>query len=376
MRVEDKTKFNDGQQGTDDLFEFNEDADFNFGELPPDEIILLDEEITEPAESAGQMDFVCPLCAGIVGAAIAQVPEAGLVSVCPSCTKKIHIIRESSACRARQKPFGMNCAHCGKPLGKQAHCHSCGVLFPDFFVAIDPDAARRKARSEYYSKKWAAIKEFNLSFKPALEGRSKDAAPVRYAPGRAGTAATGKSAMATRTFAVRAFFLIAAVALIVGGIFAYRSHKAGQVYADNYIKALYCIKTGVDTNIRTCASWKSEWESAGVSGRSPALRISGKDEAKTARLRGEIDKYMQTLSEPPKKFVQANDSLVKMHAIYLTSERLVKSKPTSPQMLGTSIENLTKTMGQATQTLKATLPELLKRELAAAKLKYRGLQDF
>lgn len=371
MSQNETSKLHLNQPKADDPFAFDEESEFNFDSPPPDDIIQLDEEIADPGEPVWHMDCICLQCGGKADADFTLVPQNGFVITCVSCNKEIHVIRESGACRVKRKPYEINCANCGKLLGKHAHCDSCGELFPDYFVTVDPDEARHKARSEFFSKTWSAIKDLNISFEPVFEGHS-DTTHGNYAPRRAITAAAASSA--TRVLAVRAILFTIAVALVVAGVFAYNSYKAGQAYAENYFKALYCIKTGIDTNLKSCASLKAEWES--VSGRNFSPGIINIDEKKSGKVRSEVDKYLLKMSEPPKKFLPSHDSLLKLHKVYLDSEDLVQTKPNSPQALGNSIENLTKNMNQASQELKSSLPDSLKQELATAKLKYRGLKDF
>ena len=350
-------------------------AELNTDQPEPVNIIDPFEVTPDKADPGRLMECVCPKCAQKTEVDLALMSENGFITTCESCKKEIHVIRESCACRAKRKSGEINCVNCGKLLDHHAHCHSCAKPFPDYFVTVDPDAARSKARSEFFQKKWAAIRDLDFSFNAF--GRSPKDAVSGYSPAsKTVSAAKGTSGLLTRKYAVLAVSLIVAVALAAGGSFAYNSYKAGQVYAENYIKALYCIKTGVDTNIKTSATMKTEWESAALSGRSVAPSISGKDEAKAVKLRGEVDKYLQKISEPPKKFSEANNSLMEIHKIYLETEALIVSKPNSLRELGSSIDGLDKKMSQSVLALKSTLPDSLKQELANAQVKYRGLKDF
>jgi len=390
LNENDTPPFNFDALDADDPFAPSETPELNTAELntpelnteklhadQPESVNIIDPfEVTpEKAEPDRLMECVCPKCAQKTEVDLALVPENGFVTTCESCKSEIHVIRESCACRAKRKSGEINCVNCGKPLDHHAHCHSCAKPFPDYFVTVDPDAARSKARSEFFQKKWAAIRDLDFSFNAF--GRSPKDAVSGYSPTtKTVSAAKGTSGLLSRKYVVLAVGLIVAVALAAGGTFAYNSYKTGQIYAENYIKALYCIKTGVDTNLKTSASMKAEWESASLSGRSFSPIISSKDEAKAVKLRGEVDKILQKISEPPKKFSEANNSLMEIHKIYLETEALIVSKPNSLRELGSSIDGLDKKMSQSVQALKSTLPDSLKQELANAQLKYRGLKDF
>jgi hypothetical protein len=391
MNLNDNSPFNFDALDADDPFAPSETPELHTAELnteklnvaelntdQPEPVNIIDPfEVTpDKAEPNRLMECVCPKCAQKTEVDLALVSENGFVTTCQSCKNEIHVIRESCACRAKRKSNEINCVHCGKLLDHHAHCHSCAKPFPDYFVTVDPGAARSKARSEFFQKKWAAIRDLDLSFKPTF-GRSSKEAVSGYSPAsKTVSASKGTSGLLSRRYVVLVIGLIVVIALAAGGMFAYNSYKAGQVYAENYVKALYCIKTGVDTNLKTSATMKTEWESASLSGRSLSPVISGKDEAKAVKLRGEVDKILQKISEPPKKFSEANNSLMEIHKIYLETEALIVSKPNSLRELGGSIDNLDKKMSQSAQALKSTLPDSLKQELANAQSKYRGLKDF
>lgn len=376
MNQTDNTKFDFEFPETDDSFTLSEDSEFIFDHSPSHGIIDMDEEIVDLTEPVNLMEYVCPKCANKTEIDLTLVPEGGFVTTCSSCNKQIHIIRESCACRAKRKSFEISCANCGNQLDQHAHCHSCGILFPDYFVTVNPEDARRKARSELLNKQWAFIRSLNFTFKPAFEGSSHDITHAYTPSARTFKTATAAPRLLSRRFALLAIFLFIATVLVATGVYAYNSYNSGQIYADNYIKALYCIKTGADTNIGASSSLKTEWESASASGRSFSPRIVIKDEAKSIKLRSEIDKYMLRMSKPPKKLLQANESLTSIHKIYLDSEVLVASKPRSLQELASSVDSLNKKISLASQGLKSTLPDSLKKELEIAKSKYRGMKDF
>lgn len=362
----------------DDAFTLGDDAEFNFDPPESNDLIESVEAIADLNEPTRIMECVCPKCAKKTEVDLALMPDDGFETTCSSCNKQIHIIRESCACRAKRKSYEINCANCGKLLDQQVHCHSCGINFPDFFVTFNPEDARRKNRNEFFSQKWAALRDFKLSFRPATNSASQVIKPG-YSPERHSfDIATPESSLLSRNkYAVLAIILIAAVTVVAGGIFAYNSNKAEKSYAENYFKTLYCIKTGVGSNINTSTKMKSDWETATASGQKFSPGISNKDEIKSTKLRNEVDKYMQSmLANPPEKFANANESLVKIHTIYLESETLIVSKPNSPRELNNSIEALNKKMLTASQELKSNIPDSLKKELETTKLKYRGMKDF
>ena len=374
FELTDDSEFIFGNPEKDDFI--NEKSEFIYDNPEKDDFINVDNGIIDLSESVKVITCICPKCAEKTDVDLTQLPENGCVITCSSCNKKIQIVRESGACRAKRRSYEIYCADCGSPLDQHAHCISCGKLYPDYFVTVNPDDVRSKARKAFFYNKWAAIRGLKISFKIPAFSRSQ-AVTHGYSPTRKIIRPSyGTSSLLSRKSAILSAFLIGAVVLIASGVFAYNSHKSGQIYAQNYIKALYCVKTGVDANLKTCSSLKADWGTASASGKSFYPSINNKDEMMSIKLRGEVDKYMQKLVEPPNKFLQAYENLKKVHKVYLDSDALMQSKPGSLQQFSNSIDGITKNMGLASRDLKANLPESLKEELEVAKLKYRGLKDF
>jgi len=372
MNTFDKSPFDFDDPKTGDSSPSTEELDFNFEQLQPVDVVSVDEVSADLTVHNRHMMCVCPTCAAKTEVDLAQMPEQMFVITCANCTKQIHVIRESSACRAKRQSFEINCAHCGKLLDHHAHCTSCGKPFPDFLVTVDPEKARSESRKILFKKIWSAIADLNVSFNSSFNSTHHDAASG-YSPTRT---TSGDSTLLSRRFLVLALNIIVAIALSAGGVYAYKSYKAGQMFVENYIKALYCINTGVDSNLTKSILNKTEWELAMASGRSFYPISNANDETDAVKLHTEIDKYMLLINEPPKKFSQAQSNLKEIHKIYVDTEKLAQSKPSSLRELSSAIETFDKKMNQASQELKSNLPGTLKQELERAKLKYRGLKDF
>lgn len=376
MNLDKNSKLNIESLMEDDPFMLGDDSISNFNQSEPNDFIELGGENDGQPELVRMMDCICPKCAEITKIDLALMPENGFVTSCSSCNKNMHVIKESCAGRAKRKSYEINCASCGKQLDQHAHCHSCGLIFPDYFITVNPEDARRQARIDFYRNKWAAIKELNFTITPIFDGHSQDDAPEYTPTSRSNSSVNGLANLFSRKFMVLAISLVVTIAFIATGVFTYNSYKYEQVYAENYLKTLYCIKTGVDSNLNACTSMKTEWESALASGRSFTPMISNNDETKSIRLRSEVDKLIQSFSNPPRKFALANDKLKNIYKIYVDTETLIISKPATWHDLDSSVADLNKKMSQASLDLKSNLPEALKRELEIARLKYRGMKDF
>ena len=166
LNENDNSPFNFDALDAEDPFAPSETPELHTAELNAEELnnaelntdqpesinIINPFEVTVDKVDPGRlMECVCPKCAQKTEVDLAQMSENGFVTTCESCKKEIHIIRESCACRAKRKSGEINCANCGKLLDHHSHCHSCAKPFPDYFVTVDPHAARSKARSEFLS---------------------------------------------------------------------------------------------------------------------------------------------------------------------------------------------------------------------------------
>lgn len=373
MNFSDNPKLNFEPLGSDDSFNLDEALNFKVVQRPLAEQGSEYDEIIELTEQVRIVDCKCPKCSGITEIDLAEMPEAGSVFSCSFCGKLIHVQRESCVCRARRKAYEIHCASCGSQLDHHAHCHSCGIISPDYFVTANPDDVRRKAIAGYFSRTWTAIKSANIS----LHSVSRNTIPLseHYHPDFVPHATAPSSLLSRKTLLSLTCLLLLSI-LIAAGSFAYKSYVAGQVFAQNYFQALYCIKTGVDLNIKTATALVAEWEASSASGRSFSPGIGNKDVIKSEKLRSEIDKYMQKTHKPPARFAKEGENLLKIHRVYLDSENLFSSKPKSLQDFGNSLAAINKNMILVSKVLKSELSGPLKDELEHARLKYRGLKDF
>lgn len=353
----------------------NDDPVFNFDLLEPEVAPESGDAVTEASEPVRVMECLCPKCSHSTEINLTEMPTEGSVIQCSACNATIHIVRESCACRAKRQGHEISCANCGSRLGQHIHCNSCGTIFPDYFVPENPDDARRKARKAFFANTWAAFRDLKFSFKPAFSGVSREASHG-YTPQRAIDFSEDKPGLFTRKIAMISLAVVVSVALLAAGGLAYKTHQNEKQYVKNYFRALYGIKTGVDSNLKICSAMKTDWEKAATAGVRYSPIISTNDETKSAKLRGEVDKIVKLANVPPKKLAPTKERLLALYAIYQESDTLINSKPNSLQEFSSSIEKLDKKMKVASNELKSSLPESLKQELANAKLKYRAMSDF
>ncbi len=366
--------------------------DFDFGDLSwpaekPDQDDSDDfsfDELSEPAEKPDQggaelslaeapiqevLPFTCLKCAATNEVGFYQISDDGLTTKCSSCKTSIEIIRDSCAKRAGQLSRELFCVKCGHPLDHHIVCRSCGLLFPDYFVVVNHEEARRKAKSRQSAKFRQAFAGFGASLWP---GSSKEKQGV-YAPGSAVDVAAWKPPVLSSGPRKALVSLVVVVVVAAGGLFYYRQYKAEQGFVRNYVKALYAIKVGEEESLKACAKISEDWKAAAASRVNFAPRVNLDADVKAEKVKTEVDRIMQKLQNPPAKYSQASAKLAELNNIYAN----LYSIKSSPRGTLDSFKNSTNKAGEgfqkATEELKASLPEKLSKELATAKLRYRDL---
>ena len=308
------------------------------------------------------MICVCPKCAAKVDVDISQIPESGTATKCAECKTRFLIIRESIARRAYRRPAEAHCTQCGNELGEQLHCPSCGLLYPDYFVAETSEAVRKRARKSRGA--FSGIR--NISF----EWGSRSGTKPSYTPKVKVSTAAKSQAKGTRNLIKPIVGLLLAIALIAGGVSYYKQHKSKSQYAENYVMALYALKTGTELNVKTCARLSADLKA----GRS--ARITPEDELKMNKVKAEIDAIMIKLNEPPGDYVSAKEKLGKLYSIYKNVHSLAIAPSGSLAGLTDSASKAEIEFKQSSQDLKSSLGEDLTEALNKGKAKYKGLRDF
>lgn len=305
------------------------------------------------------MICACPKCAVKNEVDLAEIPEGGTSTHCTACKTRFLITRESIAHRAYRKAEDAHCAKCGNDLGSSLHCPSCGELYPDYFVAEAPDVARKKIRK--IVEAFSSLKDLSFEWGAKPKAVSGYASKAR--------SATPVSREKSRKFAFAAVGVTLLAAVIVLGGWYYMHQKAQQQYAENYIKALYGVKSGMEYGLTACSKISEEMKARG------SARISPEDEIKMGKVKDEVDKIMQKLHDPPGRFDQANEKLVKLYEIYKSVHALAVSPAGSAARISGVASKAENEFKQGTQELKSGLPEELSEALKKGQSKYRGLRD-
>jgi len=352
-------------QGGADDFSFDESP----AELPgkPDQGIA---ELRRPEvpECREILPFTCLKCAAKNEVGFYQIPETGLTTKCSSCKANMEIVRDSNAKRAGQLSKELFCAKCGNRLDHHIVCRSCGLLFPDYFVVVNHEEARRQAKSRQSARFRQAFADFGASLRPRTSKKEEvytPGRPVGPAPEKPGALSGGlRSALVS---------VVVVVAVAAGGFVLYRQHKAEQEFIKNYVRALFDIKVGVDGSLNACAKISQDWQATAESKANFVPRVNVDDDIKADKVKAEVDKLMPKLQNPPAKYAQANAKLAELNGIYANLYSLKSSPRGTLDSFISSTDKADKAFKQTAQELKANLPERLSKELAEAKLRYRGL---
>jgi hypothetical protein len=179
----------------------------------------------------------------------------------------------------------------------------------------------------------------------------------------------------SRAIFVKIGLLLTVAILSVGAGYFYHINKAEGLYAKNYMRALYTIKSGTDFSLSNCAKLSSEWKTSIDAGQKYAPHISADDETRLNSVKVTIDRIMQTLDRPPKKFLNSKEKLAKLYEVYAKAHALAVAPTGSLPDYTNSASKSQNEFNVAIQELKGSLPPELTTELKIAKAKYKSLKD-
>jgi hypothetical protein len=326
----------------------------------PDEIPLQEGERT--------LICSCPKCSAKIERDLTQIGKDTSTDNCPACRARYVLTRESFARRASRKAGEINCAQCGGQLDHSQYCPSCKALYPDYYAAEFPDAAKKRARQN--RDLFGGLKRFSF------EWRSSTAPALDYKPVLMDSEPWQESAGWKRNNIVTVICAVIIVSLIAIGASLYAHAKAKQQYATAYVMALYGIKTGTDLGLTMCGKISSEWTVKSSSGQNAPPLSTVDDENQLNHVKEQTNKYLQKLNNPPADFAESNKKLLILNDLFLKLHAAAL-KPSGT--ITSFVEQTQKTKNDfmvASADLKKNMPAELSAELVIAKTKYRGMKDF
>ena len=326
----------------------------------PDEIPLQEGERT--------LICSCPKCSAKIERELTQIAEDTSTQNCTACKARYVLTRESFARRASRKAGEINCAQCGGQLDHSQYCPSCKALYPDYYAAEFPDAAKKRARKN--RDLFGGLK--NISF----EWRSSNTPSIEFKPVLMDSEPWQEPVGSKKKYIVMGVSAVVIVALVAFGANFYAHAKARKQYAASYVMALYGIKMGTDIGLKLCGKISAEWTAKASSGQKDPPLITVDDENQLNNIKVQTDKYLQKLNDPPEVFAKSNEKLLKLNGLFVK----LHAAALKPSGTVTNFVALTQKTGSdfkvASEDLKKNLPTELSAELAIAKTKYRGMKDF
>ncbi|HOP39501.1 MAG TPA: hypothetical protein PLI53_00505 [Geobacteraceae bacterium] len=301
------------------------------------------------------MNCTCPKCTSIVEIDQSLISEKGKETTCTDCTNRFWVYRESFAARANKTQGRIYCAHCGSALGSSIVCSSCGALYPDIIVSQSTKPVRRRqARTP---------RRFSISW-PA--SRRSQARKPKIAIPKKSTGTTSR----IRKYLIGASSL---VVLLAVGTALYLHHQEKELYSKNYMRALYGIKSGIDTSFGAFNRIVQASRKIGASGREAALRFTTSEKERSQKIKFEVDRLIAVTKNPPKKYATSNEKLVSLYTIYSNAYELSNNPSDSVETLYKKSQKLERDFTDGMRELEASLPKELSLELEKARKKYRAL---
>jgi hypothetical protein len=260
--------------------------------------------------------------------------------------------QDSAARRALKKEGNIYCAKCGNELDHLIVCRGCGFKFPDYFLVQVSKPVRRKA------------------------GKSDRSMSFALRPMSQTYAIPSKSVSISRKPLVMVTGLLVVTALATAGTLVYHKMSLEKQYRENFILVLSGAKAGAELSLADCAKVSAEWKTSMDAGQNFIPSISPTDRARLTKVKDRAEKNMQKLSDPPEKFIAANEKLVKLFGVYSNLQAVTLAPSGSLASFTETVRKSENDLKLATQALKDNLPAELSEEIKQEKSKYIELRDF
>jgi hypothetical protein len=317
-------------------------------------------------EGERKLTCSCPKCSVKIELELAPIDDGTVSYKCPECKAGYVLTRESFASRASRHAGEINCALCGGQLDHSQYCPSCKALYPEYYAAEPPDAAKKRARQS--RDLFSGIKNISFNW-----GSSKTAT-VDYQPVLLDSDAWKEEPVGLKKTGIKAVVAaVVVVAVLVLGVMYYNHAQAKNQFVESYVMALYGIKTGSDMSLKVCRQLSAD---AAAKGMATPARILVDDENQINKIKAQTDKYLQKLKDPPGAFADANDKIQQLNALYGKLNAAALNPSGSTTVFDESVNKTEKEFLAAAETLKKSLTPELAEELKVAKTKYRGLAGF
>lgn len=303
------------------------------------------------------MRCLCPKCNAHIELDLDNITAEGSFNKCPQCSAGFIVSRVSFAKRALHKGDEITCAECGTTPGTSVFCQNCHAIYPDFYVAEASSAAKKQ-----FGKIFGFLNKLNgLPVKTSGRAVSTDygyAAPQKVKglklPGLAAT-------------------LVVVLVLSIGGGYFWYKNKLETAFTENYVRALYVIKSAADFDLKTCARISTDWKASML----PNPPQPTESELTYMRRGNDaIETLLKSIGEAPEKFKANSEDISKLVGVYKKLHTFATKPSGSIDSFTTTTALLDEEFRKSAGSLKSRLPEKMSATLADSKKKYKALEDF
>jgi hypothetical protein len=240
------------------------------------------------------------------------------------------------------------CPGCGKGQPVSECCVSCGIPFSSF--AADESDADPSNELKAEGVTVGELGSYSLSSLieafPLILGR-----------------------IAQRRRIIALFLLFVSIVSLVAVIAQYRSHMQGQ-YLQNYVLAIYGIKSGMEMAGRVCEGKYRAWKEGVPSDAPKSGAIDPRTLADMKSVKAEIDGIMGKVVDPPNEYNQASLRLQNLYAIYNRINTLIINSPGSLSLQRSEMVAAKEGFSREIKNLKGEMPAPLADEFIKAGKKY------
>ncbi|MDD2732321.1 MAG: hypothetical protein PHF56_00145 [Desulfuromonadaceae bacterium] len=247
---------------------------------------------------------------------------------------------------------GLYCPACGKGQVLSRRCVYCGCAFACYVIMETPAASGEKQQPGT-SGSSASIKQ----------GRSSRFFPLYK------TTIDNFTALSLRIRVIAVCVLLLCAILAAIGIIQYQNSVQKQ-YTQNFILALYGIKSGMSMTGMICAGEYSAWKE-GVPSETPVSgEIDSQATADLATVKAEVDALMAKTENPPSEYRQSALTLRKLYALYGTMNAEILSSPDFLSRCKADVAAAHEDFSREIENLKTQMPGALTEAFKKAGQKY------
>lgn len=247
---------------------------------------------------------------------------------------------------------GMYCPACGKKQPFSCHCTYCGCIFACFVIM---ETAGTSGRTPSHG---------TSSTPNALLQNSRHVVSPNRTLFRKFSSLTSRG----RAIAVSVLLLVI-TSTITGAIYYQRS--AQKRFLQNYVMAVYGIKSGMALTGRVCEGKYAAWKNGKLSGNSGASAdIDSQAAADLATVQAEVDSIIRKMGPSPVKYNEAAQSLHSMYRIYEKANTMLVSSAGSRSRCTAEITTAQDNFSHEIENLKLHMPAPLIEEFKKSSKKY------